>query len=139
MIKTKEPKKIWDHKGTELKGEFKKLCTKREIIKYKTHNEKKSAFAERKIRSLKSIIYKYLELEWRYSYIEKLQSFVQRINSRVNRVTKLAPNEVTRKQVPALVSLIANNSSKFVQKTKFYIGDYVPIAKTDLAIEKVTS
>ena len=62
---------------------------------YKTHSEKKSAFAKRNIRSLKSIIYKNLEFEWTYSYIEKLQGFVQTINSRVNRVTKLAPNKVT--------------------------------------------
>ena len=136
MIKTKQPKKVWVDKGTEFKGEFEKLCTKREIIKYDTHSEKKSAFAERNIRSLKSIIYKYLEFEWTYSYIEKLQNFVQTFNSRVNRVTKLAPNKVTRKHVPALVSLIANSSSKLVQKPKFYVGDYVRIAKTDLPFRK---
>ena len=136
MIKTKQPKKVWVDKGTEFKGEFEKLCTKREIIKYNTHSEKKSAFAERNIRSLKSIMYKYLEFEWTYSYIEKLQSFVQTINSRVNRVTKLAPNKVTRKHVPALVSLIANSSSKLVQKPKFYVGDYVRIAKTVLPFRK---
>ena len=96
----------------------------------------KSAFAERNIRSLKSIIYKYLEFECTYSYIEKLQSFVQTINSRVNRVTKLTLNKVTRKHVPALVSLIANSSSKLVQKPKFYVGDYVRIAKTDLPFRK---
>ena len=58
MIKTKQPKKVWVDKGTEFKGEFEKLCTKREIIKHNTHSEKKSAFAERNIRSLKSIMYK---------------------------------------------------------------------------------
>ena len=67
-----------------------------------------------------------------YSYIEKLQSFVQTINSRVNIVTKMAPNKVTRKHVPALVSSVANSSSKLVQKQKFYVGDYVRIAKTTL-------
>ena len=36
MIKTKQPKKVW----VEFKGEFEKLCTKREIIKYNTHSEK---------------------------------------------------------------------------------------------------
>ena len=136
MIKTKQPKKVWVDKGTEFKGEFEKLCIKREIIKYNTHSEKKSAFAERNIRSLKSIIYKYLEFEWTYSYFEKLQIFVQTIKSRVNRVTKLAPNKVTKKHVPALVSLIANSSSKLVQKPKFYVGDYVRIAKTDLPFRK---
>ena len=136
MIKTKQPKKIWVDKGTELKGEFEKLCTKREIIKYNTHSEKKTAFAERNIRLLKSIIYKYLEFEWTYGYFEKLQSFVQTINSRFKSVTKLAPNKVTRKCVPALVSIIANSSSKLIQKPKFYVGDYVRIAKTDLPFRK---
>ena len=40
MIKTKQPKKVWVDKGTEFKGEFEKLCTKREIMKYNTHSEK---------------------------------------------------------------------------------------------------
>ena len=136
MITTKQPKKVRVDKGTEFKGEIKKLCTKREIIKYNTHSEKKSAFAERNIRSLKSIFYKYLEFEWTYSYIDKLQSFVQTINSKVNRVTKLAPNKVTRKHVPAIVSLITNSSSKLLQKTKNYVGDYVRIPKTDLPLRK---
>ena len=116
MIKTKQAKKVWVDKGTEFKIEFEKLFTKRKIVKYNTNSEKKSAFAERIIRSLKNIIYKYLELEWTYSYIENLQSFVQTINSRIKSVTKLAPNKVTRKHVPALVSIIANSSTKLVQK-----------------------
>ena len=63
----KSTKKILVDKGTEFKGELEKLCSKRENIKYNTHSEKKSAFAERNIRWLKSIIYKYLEFEWTYS------------------------------------------------------------------------
>ena len=43
------------------------------------------------------------------------------INSRVNRVTKIAPNKVTKKDVPRLVSLTVQTSSN--QKPKFYIGD----------------
>ena len=88
------------------------------------------------MRSLRRIIYKNLEFEWTYSYIEKLQSFVQTVNSRVNRVTKLAPKKVTGKHVPPTVSLIANSSSKLVQKPKLYVGDYVQIAKTDLTFRK---
>ena len=40
MIKTKQPKKVWVDKGTEFKGEFEKLCAKRENIKYNTRSEK---------------------------------------------------------------------------------------------------
>ena len=48
----------------------------------------------------------------------------------------MAPNKVTRKHVPALVSLIAKSSSKLVKKTKILFGDYVLIAKTDLPFRK---
>ena len=108
MIRNRRPKKVWLDAGTEFKGSFSTLCRKNEIEVYKTLSEKKSAFAERKIRSLKNLIYKYLEDKWTYSYINLLQSFVQTINSRVNRVTNLAPNKVTKKDVPYLISIIFN-------------------------------
>ena len=119
MIKNKQPKKVWVDDGTEFLGAFKDLCYKRGIHLYSTLSEKKSAFAEINICSLKKIIYRYLEEKWTYSYLDKLDLFVKTINSRVNRTIKLAPNKVTRKDVPRLVSLIAN--AKFSQKPKFLL------------------
>ena len=136
MIKHKQPKKVWVDAGTEFKGSFSTLCQKNDIEVYKTFSEEKSAFAERNIRSLKNLIYKYLEDKWTYSYINQLQSFVPAINSRVNRVTKLAPNKVTKKDVPYLISLIFNDSSKLVRRPKFYVGDFVRISKADLPFRK---
>ena len=97
MIKNKQPEKVWVDEGTEFLGAFKQLCTKRGIHFYSTYSEKKSAFAERNIRSLKTIIHLYLEEKWTYSYIDQLDQFVETINSRVNRVTRIAPNKVTKK------------------------------------------
>ena len=125
MIKNKQPKKLWLDAGTEFKGSLSTLCHKKYIEIYKTFSEKKSAFAERNIRSLKNLIYKYLEDKWTYSYINQLQSSVQTINSRVNRVAKLAPNRVTKKDVPYLISLIFNRSAKLVRRPQFYLGDFV--------------
>ena len=88
MIKIKQPKKIWVDKGTEFKGSFQSLCDRKGILTYTTESEKKSAFAERNIRSLKSLIYKVFEHKWTYSYIDKLQEFVHTINSRTNCVIK---------------------------------------------------
>ena len=136
MIKFKTPKKVWVDKGTEFKGEFKNLCDKRGIHLYSTHSEKKSAFAERNIRSLKNIIYRYLEDKWTYSYITKLPDFVQILNSRTNRVTKLAPKDVKKKHVPQIISQAAENSSKLFRTPKLKIGDYVRIAKVDLPFRK---
>ena len=64
MIKHKRPQKVWVDDGTEFLGAFKTLCNKRGIHLYITFSAKKSAFAERNIRSLKNIIYRYLEEKW---------------------------------------------------------------------------
>ena len=61
MIKNKQPKKVWVDAGTEFKSSFSTLCQRKYIEIYKVFSEKKSAFVERNIRSLKNLIYKYLE------------------------------------------------------------------------------
>ena len=101
---------------------------------YSTFSEKKSAFAERNIRSLKNIIYRYLEEKWTYSYINNLDQFVKTINSRVNRVTKLAPNKVTKKDAPRLVSLTVETRRS--QKPTLYVGDFVRIVKKEKTFRK---
>ena len=127
MIKRKQPEKVWVDHGTEFLGAFKALCTERRIHLYSTFSEKKSAFAERNTRSLKITIYRFLEEKWTLSYLDKLDAFVKTITSRVNRTIKLAPNKVTKKDVPRLVSLTANS-----QNPKFYIGDFVRTVKKGL-------
>ena len=119
MIKKNNQKQFGLTKAPSLKGSSKNYVLNEKSSNAKLTVKKKLAFAETNICSLK----KYLKFEWTYSYFEKLQSFGQTINSRVNRVTKMTPIKVTRKHVPALVSLIANSSSKLVQKPKFYVGD----------------
>ena len=134
MIKNKQPEKVWVDDGTEFLGAFKQLCTKRGTHLYSNFSEKKSAFAERNIRSLKKIVHQYLEEKWTYSYIDQLDQFVKTINSRVNRITKTAPNKDTKTDVPRLVSLAAQTSS--TQKPKFYIGDFLRVVKKDEAFRK---
>ena len=132
MIRKKQPEKVWTDKGTEFKGAFKQLCVKRGIHPYSTNSETKSAMAERNIRSLKNIIYKYIEFKQSFTYINDLHKFVHTINSRVNRVTKLAPNKVFKKHESWLVSLAAEKSTKLPKKPKFKIGSLVRIAKWDI-------
>ena len=62
MITNKNlPQKIWVDKGTELSGEFEKLCKVEGIHFYSTMSETKVAFAERPLRSLKDILHRYME------------------------------------------------------------------------------
>ena len=59
--KKNRPKKIWVDQGTEFAGEFKKFCSAEGTEIYSTTSETKAAFAERTIRSLKNILYRYME------------------------------------------------------------------------------
>ena len=56
-----------------------------------------------------------------------MESFVIAIISRTNRVTNLAPNKVTKADVPRLVSSRAEQSLKLV-----YVDVYVKIANVDI-------
>ena len=130
---------MWVDAGTEFKGPFSTLCQKNEIEVYKTFSEKKSAFAEKNIRSLKNLIYKYLEDKGTYSHINQLQSFLQTIKSRGNRVTKLAPNKVTKKDVPYLISLVFDATTKLVGRPNFTLGTLCEYQKRIFLLEKDTS
>ena len=136
MITKSIPEKICSDKGSEFKREFKQFCDSKNIDIYSTHSETKSAFAERNIRSLKNIIYKHLEKSWPYQYIKKLHDFVDIMNSRVNRVTGLAPKKVSDKDVPRLICLVSNKSTKQLRVPKFKAGDLVRVSKENLPFKK---
>ena len=123
---THQPEKIWVDKGREFAGDFAAFCRSTGIDIYSTKSETKSALAERNIRSLKSLIFKYMHEHDRNTYIDNINHFVSIINRRVNRMTKLAPISVSKKDVPYLVSLCHTNAQ---QKPKFKIGDQVRIRR----------
>ena len=77
------PKKIWVDKGTEFAGAFKKICAAEGIQFYSTMSKTKAAFGERAIRSMKNILYRYME-DYGYKYIHKLPQFITTLNSRKN-------------------------------------------------------
>ena len=57
----RKPKKIWVDKGSRFyNSSFKKWLKDNNIEMYSIHNEEKSAFLERFIRTLKNKIYKYM-------------------------------------------------------------------------------
>ena len=88
--KKNRPKKIWVDGRTEFAGEFKKLCKAEGIQVYSTMSETKAAFAERTIRSLKKILYRYME-DNGSKYSHKLTQLVKTLNSRRNCSVDLIP------------------------------------------------
>ena len=81
ITKRNRLKNVWVDKGTEFAGALKKFCTAEGIQVYSTMRETKAGFAERLIRSLKNIFYRYME-DFGYKYIHKIPQFFTTINSR---------------------------------------------------------
>ena len=125
ITKKNPPKKIRVDKGTEFTGEFKKLCKAERIQIYFTMSETKAAFAERTIRSLKNILYRYME-DNGYKYIHKFAQFVTTLNSRRNCSTDLIPKNVT---ISDFLSILYSKPLQKFRKPKFEIGDRVRFSK----------
>ena len=95
-------------------------------------SETKAAFAERTIRSLKNILYRYMENNG-YKYIHKLTQFVTTSNSRRNCSIDLIPKNVKSSD---FLSILYSKSLRKNRKPKFEIEDRVRISKYDSPFRK---
>ena len=84
--------KILVDKGSEFYNRSMKLwLEKNDIETYSTHNEGKSVFAERFIRTLKNEIYKYMTSVSKNVYIDKLDDKVNKNNNTYDSTIKMKP------------------------------------------------
>ena len=95
-------------------------------------SETKAAFAERTIRSLKNIFYRYME-DNGYKYNHKLTQFVTTLNSRRNCSIDLIPKNVENSD---FLSILYSKPLREFRKPQFKIGDRVRISKYDLPFRK---
>ena len=121
------PKKTWVDKGTEIAGAFEKFCAADGIQVYSTRSETTAAFTERTIRSLKNILYRYME-DFGYKYIHKLPQLINTLNSRRNSSIDMRPNTVKNCD---FMSILYSKPLREFKKPTFKIGDIVRISKYD--------
>ena len=128
------PKKLWLDQGKEFFGDMANFCEDVGIKYYHTYSETKVAFGERAIRTLKNLIYRYLEENDTLTYIKELQMFVDVINSRINRNIGLAPKDV----VNADFLTVMYKRMKLRKNTnpKFQVGDKVRLALAEGKFQK---
>ena len=123
ITKRNRPKKIWVDKGTEFAGAFEKFYTAEGLQVYSTRSETKAAFAERTIRSLKKILYRYME-DNGYKYIHNLPQFITTLKSRRNSSIDMRPNAVKNCD---FMSISYSKPLQEFKKPAFKIGDRVRI------------
>ena len=91
----RKPNKIWVDKGGEFyNNSFKKWLQDNDITMYSTHNEGKSAVADRFTRTLKNKIYKHMTSISKNVYIDKLDDIVNEYNNTYHRTIKMKPIDV---------------------------------------------
>ena len=95
-------------------------------------SEIKAAFAERTIRSLKNILYRYRE-DYGYKYIHKLPQFIATLNSRRNSSIDMRPNTVKNCD---FMSILYSKPLREFKKPTFKIVDRARISKYDLPFRK---
>ena len=107
---------MWVDQGTEFAGEFKKFCSAEGLEIYSTISETKAAFAERTIRSLKNILYRYVE-DYGYKFIHQLPQFIRAMISGNNRSIDMKPNHVRNSD---FMSILYSKSLRKKQKTQIW-------------------
>ena len=100
--KNNPTKELWIDKRTELPGEYKNLCRTDGIQFYCTTSEIKASFAERTLRSSKSILYPYTE-DYGYKYIHPLTLFVTILTLRRNCSIDLITKNVKKSEFLSIV------------------------------------
>ena len=120
----RKPHKIWLYKGPEFcNSHFKKWLKDNGIEMYSTHNEGKSIFSERFIRTIKSKIYKRMTSISKYVYIDKLDDTVHEYNNTYHRTVKIKPIDVKDNTYIDFGKEVNDNDPKFK------VGDHVKISK----------
>ena len=95
-------------------------------------SETKTTFAERTIRPLKKIFYRYTE-DFGYKYIHKIPQFITTLNSRRNSSIDMRPNTVKNCN---LMCILYSKPLREYNKPTFKIVDRVRISKYDLLFRK---
>ena len=111
---------------------FEKFCAAEGMQVYSTMTETKVAFADRTIRYLKNIPYRYME-DYGYKYKDKLPQFISPLNFRRNSSIDMRPNTVRNCDFMSIlyIKLLREN-----QKPTFKIGDRIRMSKNDLPFRK---
>lgn len=124
-------------KGTEFTGPaMQNVFNVNHIKHFTTQNEVKAAIAERCIRTVKAILYKYFSHNQTYNWIDVLPQITSRYNNSFHRTIKMTPVQVNADNEVALWEYMYGPKKldmklfKDPVKFKLEIGDYVRISHT---------
>jgi transposase InsO family protein len=131
----RKPKRLQTDKGTEfLNQTFQNFLKQHDIDFFTTFSDHKAAIAERFIKTLKGLIYKYLDEHNTNIYWDKIQDIVRSYNGTYHSTIKTAPDSVTKENVGGVLNTLYSHMWKSgdrlkQRKIKFKVNDYVRLSK----------
>jgi transposase InsO family protein len=129
-----KPEKLQTDKGTEfLNHSFQTLLKQNKIDFFTSYSDTKAAIAERFVKTIKTLIYKYLNENNTLVYWDKLQLLVDTYNATEHSATKYAPSAVSNENendvLTNLYGFLWETDMISQRKPKFKIGDFVRISR----------
>jgi transposase InsO family protein len=131
----RKPRRLQTDKGTEfLNQTFQNFLKQNGIDFFTTFSDHKAATAERFIRTLKGLIYKYLDEHNTNIYWDRIQEIVQSYNDTYHSSIKTTPSSVTKENVGGVLNTLYSHLWKGgdrlkQKKIKFKVNDHVRLSK----------
>ena len=102
LMRKRHPRSIRSDKGSEFNNSWvKKLMKDRDIYYYITQNQTKANYAERVIRTIKSMMYRYFTHKQTYRYVEILSDLVMSYNNKPHRsLLNRTPHSIQNDDAP---------------------------------------
>jgi hypothetical protein len=128
----RQPEKLQTDKGTEFYNkDFRKVLKAHEISLYSTESDKKAAIAERCIKEVKKLIYRFMTMNQTNRYIDNLQAIMKTYNSTFHSSIGMAPEKVDESTLSTVLEnlyghLWAKDAS--ISQSQFSVDDKVRIS-----------
>jgi hypothetical protein len=136
----RKPLNVMSDKGKEYTNlEFRNFLKSHDINYFTSKNEDtKACIAERFIRSIKEIIFKYLTSKNTLKYIDVLDKLTDTYNNRYHRSIGMTPAQVNETNILEVWHNIKHSQYKRSRdkKPKYTVGKYVRISKTTNIFDK---
>jgi hypothetical protein len=137
---TPYPLKFQTDGGVEYYNHITQSFFKRNnVFHFSSFGNTKSQMAERLIRSLKLMIWRYLDYNKTYKYFDILPKLMDEYNNRYHRSIKMSPNEVNEGNEKHVFHVLFGDLEKVEyekSRPKFRVGDLVRINKWKHAFHK---
>jgi hypothetical protein len=126
------PEKLQTDKGSEFYNkDFKSLMKEYNIRLYSTESDKKAAIAERCIKEIKKLIYRYMTEYQTNRYVHQLNKIFQTYNSTYHSSIGMAPKDVDDSTLSSVLRKLYGHlwaKDQESDRSKFHVGDKVRIS-----------